>query len=103
MLPPPAPLTPVPGTAASAGQGGWRAMGWLVHGRHVVYVTTLIPSGGREPAGIAWMDTGLLSARLYSGSISPGGGSFWANSPGPTSAHDHGKGSPGGVSWGPGR
>ena len=81
VLRPPVALTPVPGTVASAGQGKWRAAGRLVHGRHVVYVTTLIPPGGREPAGIAWMDTGLLSARLYSGSISPGGGPYKYTAP----------------------
>ena len=81
VLPPPAALTPVPGTTASAGQGMWRAAGRLVHGRHVAYVTTLIPPGGRQPAGIAWMDTGLLSARLYSGSISPGGGPYKYTAP----------------------
>jgi len=81
VLRPPAALTPVPGTAASAAQGVWRAAGRVVHGRHAVYVTTLIPPGGREPAGIAWMDTGLLAARLYSGSISPGGGPYKYTAP----------------------
>ena len=38
-----------------------------------VYETTLVPPGGALRAGIAWMDTKLLSARLYSGSLSPGG------------------------------
>jgi hypothetical protein len=38
-----------------------------------VYETTLVPPGGTLRAGIAWMDTKLLSARLYSGSLSPGG------------------------------
>jgi hypothetical protein len=70
VLPPPAALAPFPDTAASVGQGVWRAAGRLVHGTHVVYVTTVIPPGGRKPAGIAWMDSGLLSARLYSGSVS---------------------------------
>lgn len=41
-----------------------------------MYETTLVPPGGTQPAGIAWMDTRLLSARLYSGSISPGGGPY---------------------------
>ena len=38
-----------------------------------VYEATLVPPGAVLRAGIAWMDTKLLSARLYSGSISPGG------------------------------
>jgi hypothetical protein len=81
VLPAPAALAPFPGTAASAGQGGWRPAGRLVHGRHVVYVTTLVPPGGRQPAGVAWMDTGLLAARLYSGSLSPGGGPYRYTAP----------------------
>jgi hypothetical protein len=38
-----------------------------------VYEATLVPPGGTLRAGIAWMDAKLLSARLYSGSLSPGG------------------------------
>ena len=47
----------------------------------VVYETSLIPPGGTQPAGIAWMDTGLLAARLYSGSVSPGGGPYRYTAP----------------------
>ena len=46
-----------------------------------VYETTLVPPGGTQAAGIAWMDTGLLSARLYSGSLSPGGGPYRYTAP----------------------
>jgi hypothetical protein len=46
-----------------------------------VYVTMLVPPGGSEPAGIAWMDTRLLAAQLYSGSISPGGGPYQFSAP----------------------
>lgn len=46
-----------------------------------MYETRLVPPGGRKPAGIAWLDTGLLSARLYSGSISPGGGPYRYTAP----------------------
>ena len=35
----------------------------------------------RQPAGIAWMDTRLLSAQLYSGSKSPGGGPYQFTAP----------------------
>jgi hypothetical protein len=38
-----------------------------------LYEATLVPPGGTLRAGVAWMDTKLLSARLYSGSVSPGG------------------------------
>ena len=46
-----------------------------------MYETALVPPGGFEPVGIAWMDTHLLSARLYSGSQSPGGGPFLYTAP----------------------
>ena len=46
-----------------------------------VYETQLIPPGGRRPAGLAWLDSRLLSARLYSGSISPGGGPYRYTAP----------------------
>jgi len=55
-------------------EGVWRPAGRRVEGVRAVYETALIPPGGSRPAGIAWMDTSLLSARLYSGSESPGGG-----------------------------
>jgi hypothetical protein len=46
-----------------------------------IYETTVIPPGGTRRAGIAWMDTKLLSARLYSGSKSPGGGPYRYTAP----------------------
>ena len=73
----PAPL--VSGT--TAGQGRWRAVGRRVRGYSAVYETRLVPPGGRQSAGIAWMDTRLLSARLYSGSLSPGGGPYRYTAP----------------------
>ncbi len=50
-------------------------------GVRAVYETTLLPPGGAQPAGIAWMDTRLLGARLYSGSKSPGGGPYLLTAP----------------------
>jgi hypothetical protein len=41
----------------------------------------MVPPGGTRAAGIAWMDTRLLSARLYSGSKSPGGGPYEFTAP----------------------
>lgn len=83
-----APLTPlrkpanlVPFGARSAGQKTWRASGRRVHGVPAVYETTLVPPGASQPAGVAWMDTRLLAARLYSGSQSPGGGPFRYTAP----------------------
>ena len=87
-LPAPAALVPFgPGAAT----GAWRPAGRpvAVNGQsvRVVYETTLIPPGGTRPAGIAWMDTGLLAARLYSGSVSPGGGPYRYTAPiGPAQA-----------------
>jgi hypothetical protein len=73
-LPAPAALVPFTGTgSAAAGTGGWHQAGRLVDGMPAAYETTLVPPGAVLRAGIAWMDTKLLSARLYSGSISPGG------------------------------
>ncbi len=52
-----------------------------MRGRVVVYETRLVPPGGSKPAGIAWMDAKLLAARLYSGSVSPGGGPYRYTAP----------------------
>jgi hypothetical protein len=78
-LPAPAALAPLAGSAA--GQGEWHPVGRTVRGYRVVYETRLLPPGGRKPAGLAWMDTRLLAARLYSGSISPGGGPYQFSAP----------------------
>jgi hypothetical protein len=81
-LPAPAALVPF-GTSWPGGgaMSTWSAQGRPVGGVHVVYETTLVPPGGTQPAGIAWMDAGLLSARLYSGSLSPGDGPFRYTAP----------------------
>jgi hypothetical protein len=52
-----------------------------VNGKPAVYETLLVPPGGTKRAGIAWMDSSLLSARLYSGSLSPGGGPYKYTAP----------------------
>ena len=46
-----------------------------------MYETRLMPPGGHRLAGVAWMDTRLLAARLYSGSLSPGGGHYRFTAP----------------------
>ncbi len=71
-LPEPAALVPFGGQGA-AGAAGWHPAGRLVDGLPAVYEATLVPPGGTLRAGLAWLDTKLLSARLYSGSLSPGG------------------------------
>ena len=83
----PAPAALVPFGPPGASGGTWRPAGRPVRGTRVVYETTLVPPSGTQPAGIAWMDTGLLAARLYSGSLSPGGGPYRYTAPiGPAQA-----------------
>jgi hypothetical protein len=85
----PAPGSPLPGPVAlvpfgryaGARQGTWAPAGRPVGGVPAIYWTTLVPPGGTQSAGIAWMDSGLLSARLYSGSGSPGGGPYRYTAP----------------------
>lgn len=71
----------VPFTRSHGSQGTWRAAGRRVEGMPAVYETTVVPPGASQAAGIAWMDTRLLSARLYSGSESPGGGPYRYTAP----------------------
>ena len=79
-LPVPVALVPFT-TPAPEGQGAWGPAGRPVAGVPAVYETALVPPGGVQPAGIAWMDTHLLSALLYSGSKSPGGGPYRYTAP----------------------
>jgi hypothetical protein len=59
------------------GEGAWQPAGRLVQGNVAVFTTTIRPlDTPTVVAGLAWMDTKLLRARLYSGSLSPGG-LFW--------------------------
>lgn len=76
----PAPLTPfVPG---ARGQGQWQPAGRRVAGHAAIYVTTLrLPADPMVNAGVAWLDPRLLRARLYSGSLSPGGFSWHYSAP----------------------
>jgi hypothetical protein len=76
----PAPLAPFDAVPAP-GEGAWTPAGRNVGGVPAVYETALAPPGGLAAAGIAWMDTKLLSARLYSGSKSPGGGPYLFTAP----------------------
>lgn len=72
-LPNPAPVKPLY-KGAPAGDGVWIPRGRAVHGHTAVFTTTVhLPDQSTTVAGIAWMDSRLLVARLYSGSLSPGG------------------------------
>jgi hypothetical protein len=79
-LPAPSALVPFVGSA-STGAGKWASSGRAVDGVPAVYETALVPPGGTTAAGIAWMDTRLLTGRLYSGSKSPGGGPYHYTAP----------------------
>jgi hypothetical protein len=65
------------------GEGQWHPAGRLVDGTPAVYEAFLRPDAVHTSlvVGVAWMDTTLLSARLYSGSIIPGGGPYRYTAP----------------------
>ena len=60
-----------------AGEGVFRPAGRTVMGHAAIYTTSIQPADNPTTmAGVAWIDPKLLVARLYSGSLSPGG-FFW--------------------------
>ncbi|NNN08804.1 MAG: hypothetical protein HKL85_06370 [Acidimicrobiaceae bacterium] len=64
---------------AMAGEGVYHPAGRTVQGHSAIFTTTIRPlDNGITVAGVAWIDPKLLTARLYSGSLSPGG-FFWKN------------------------
>ena len=73
-LRPPAPMVPL-ASPPLAGEGIWHPAGSLVHGLPAVYTTAVRPDPVHTSlvTGVAWMDTKLLRAVLYSGSQVPGG------------------------------
>jgi hypothetical protein len=81
-LSPPAPMTPLAG-GPIPGEGQWSPAGRTVDGVPSVYVTTLRPDPVHtsEVAGVAWMDTKLLRATLYSGTQIPGPGTYSHTAP----------------------
>jgi hypothetical protein len=79
-LPPLAPLTPFSSPAVTD-EGVWHPAGRAVGGQVAVYETLLRPPGSNLVAGVAWMDTRLLRAALYSGSVSPGSGPWKLTAP----------------------
>jgi len=86
-LPPPTPITPL-ASPALPGEGEWSPVGRPVEGVPAVYTTELRPDPihTSQVVGVAWMDTQLLHATLYSGSIIPGGGPYAHTAPVPTDA-----------------
>ncbi len=81
-LAPPAPLQPI-ASPAVPGEGQWRPAGRLVDGIPAVYETDLRPDTVHTSVvtAVAWMDTKLLGAKLYSGSTIPGGGPYRLTAP----------------------
>ena len=86
-LPAPAPITPIASPAVN-GEGQWRPAGRLVHGVPALYESDMRPDAVHTSVvvGVAWMDTKLLSARLYSGSTIPGDGPWQYTAPVSSSA-----------------
>ncbi len=78
----PAPIVP-PASPPLPGEGQWSPAGRTVGGSPAVYVTTLRPDAVHTSlvVGVAWMDTKLLKAQLYSGSFIPGGGPYTYSAP----------------------
>jgi hypothetical protein len=78
----PTPISPI-ATTPVAGEGVWHPAGRLVHGLPAVYEAYLRPDNVHTSVvtGVAWMDTKLLSATLYSGSTIPGGGPWRYGAP----------------------
>jgi Phosphodiester glycosidase len=81
-LPPPPPISPIT-TTALQGEGQWHPVGRSAAGVPAVYETFVRPDAihTSEVTGIAWMDTTLLRAALYSGSTIPGGGPWQQTAP----------------------
>jgi len=81
-LPAPAPIAPL-ASPPVAGEGQWSPAGRLVDGVPAVYETMVRPSAIHTSyvVGVAWMDTELLKATLYSGSQIPGGGPYTHTAP----------------------
>jgi uncharacterized protein YigE (DUF2233 family) len=76
-LPTPAAIQPF-ASPPVPGEGQWSPAGRLVDGIPALYETTLRPDAVHTSyvVGVAWMDTKLLKATLYSGSQIPGGGPY---------------------------
>ena len=81
-LPRPARMS-TPAKHPLAGEGVWHPAGRTVGGVPAVYQTWVRPDGVHTSlvTGVAWMDTKLLRATLYSGSTIPGGGPYRHTAP----------------------
>jgi hypothetical protein len=86
-LPTPVSLVPF-AHPALAGEGKWVPAVRPVAGIPAIYTTFMRPDAVHTSVvdGVAWMDTKLLRATLYSGSYIPGGGPYKYTAPVPPSA-----------------
>jgi hypothetical protein len=81
-LAPPTPISPI-ASPPVAGEGQWHPAGRSIGGVPGVYEAFLRPDAVHTSVvvGVAWMDTKLLTATLYSGSTIPGGGPWHHTAP----------------------
>lgn len=86
-LPPPARVVP-PVSPPLPHEGTWHPVGRTVDGVPAVYEAFVRPDAVHTSlvVGIAWMDTKLLKATLYSGNQIPGGGPYTHTAPIPPTA-----------------
>ena len=72
-----------PAGAWLPGEGVWHPAGRMVAGVPAILTTTVRPDPLHTSyvVGVAWMDTRLLRAQLYSGSYIPGGGPYSHSAP----------------------
>ncbi len=86
-LPRPGTLKPLSGLP-EPGEGSWSPAGRLVGGAPAIYETFIRPNPlhSSVSVGVAWLDTKMLRATLYSGSAIPGGGPYTNTTPIPPSA-----------------
>jgi len=76
-------VIPAVATPVIPGEGQWHATGRTVHGVPAVYEAFVRPDPVHTSVvtAVAWMDTKLLSATLYSGSTIPGDGPWLHTAP----------------------
>jgi hypothetical protein len=76
-LPAPAAIAPFV-SSPTPGEGQWHAIGRSVDGIPTTYAAFLRPNAVNTSlvTGVAWMDTKLLSTKLYAGTTIPGTGNF---------------------------
>jgi len=81
-LTPPSPIAPI-ASPPIAGEGQWHPAGRTVGGLPALYEAFVRPDAVHTSVvtAVAWMDTKLLSATLYSGSTIPGGGPWHDTAP----------------------